>query len=180
MPPQLHAKPHGASRSRLYLLTYNILCAIFWLRILLSTITTLVASPQVSAVYASLETWTRWTQTLAVLEILHAALGIPRPLSELIATSQLTSRIFRSHPISRIYYIHASFCPFCSGLGYQLCISWRDGPLASIFRYGLGVVYGGCNPLFVFCCHAGWIPRPTRSEMVKVSRISPSIKHRLL
>lgn len=121
MPPQLQAKPRGASRGRFYLLGYNVLCAIFWLRIFLSTITALIASPKTSAVYASLEPWTRWTQTLAVLEILHAALGIPRPLSELIATPKLT-RNLRSDPVSRVHYIHAGLCSFRSGLGYQLCI----------------------------------------------------------
>ncbi|KAJ5156383.1 hypothetical protein N7492_009186 [Penicillium capsulatum] len=78
MPPHLQPKPQGASPAHFYLWAYNILCAILWLRVFLSTITAVIVSPNVSAVFASLEPWTRWTQTLAVLEILHAALGFTR------------------------------------------------------------------------------------------------------
>ncbi|CAG7955301.1 unnamed protein product [Penicillium olsonii] len=65
-----------AQPARLYLLAYNTICAIIWARILLTTITTLIAS-DVSSVYA-LEPWTRFAQTLAVAEIIHAATGIVR------------------------------------------------------------------------------------------------------
>ncbi|CEL07911.1 hypothetical protein ASPCAL11065 [Aspergillus calidoustus] len=57
-----------------YLLFYNIVSALLWLRILL-TVITLYWDPQI---YTSIEPWTRWTQTLAVLEVLHAATGITR------------------------------------------------------------------------------------------------------
>jgi len=57
--------------SRGYLLFYNIVSALLWLRILL-TVITLYWYPQI---YTSIEPWTRWTQTLAVLEVLHAATG---------------------------------------------------------------------------------------------------------
>ncbi|CAG7951790.1 unnamed protein product [Penicillium salamii] len=65
-----------AQPTRLYLLAYNTTCAIIWARILFTTITTLISS-DVSSVYA-LEPWTRFAQTLAVAEILHAATGIVR------------------------------------------------------------------------------------------------------
>lgn len=75
MPPPLQSTSRDLlSLTRSYLWAYNTICAIFWLRIFLSTITTLT-SPTIAAVHASLEPWTRWTQTLAVLEILHAATG---------------------------------------------------------------------------------------------------------
>ncbi|PGH13647.1 hypothetical protein AJ79_03495 [Helicocarpus griseus UAMH5409] len=64
---------------RLYLLTYNTTAALFWLHILLTTLSTLLSSsssPNISSVYTSLEPWTRCAQTLAVAEILHAATGI--------------------------------------------------------------------------------------------------------
>ncbi|KAJ0424078.1 tyrosine phosphatase-like protein [Aspergillus carlsbadensis] len=60
--------------SRAYLLFYNILSALLWLRILLTVIT----SHWDSQIYTTFETWTRWTQTLAVLEVLHAATGLTR------------------------------------------------------------------------------------------------------
>lgn len=54
----------------LYLILYNALCAALWARILLSTLTT-----PPSSLYPSIEPWARGTQTLAIAEIFHAALG---------------------------------------------------------------------------------------------------------
>ncbi|KAI9929189.1 hypothetical protein ASPWEDRAFT_168973 [Aspergillus wentii DTO 134E9] len=57
-----------------YLILYNSLSALLWLRILV----TVLSTPSPPSLYSTLEPWTRWTQTLAVLEILHAATGITR------------------------------------------------------------------------------------------------------
>ena len=57
-----------------YLVLYNALGAALWARVLLSTLTTEPAS-----LYSSIEPWARGTQTLAIAEILHAALGISLP-----------------------------------------------------------------------------------------------------
>lgn len=54
----------------LYLTLYNALSAALWARILVSTLTT---SP--SSLYPYIEPWARDTQSLAIVEILHAALG---------------------------------------------------------------------------------------------------------
>ncbi|EAU34958.1 conserved hypothetical protein [Aspergillus terreus NIH2624] len=62
------------STSKPYLLTYNALSALLWLRILIP----ILSAPSTATVYTTLEPWTRWTQTLAAAEILHAALGITR------------------------------------------------------------------------------------------------------
>ncbi|KAG2412367.1 hypothetical protein HFD88_009924 [Aspergillus terreus] len=62
------------STSKPYLLTYNALSALLWLRILIP----ILSAPSTATVYSTLEPWTRWTQTLAAAEILHAALGITR------------------------------------------------------------------------------------------------------
>jgi very-long-chain (3R)-3-hydroxyacyl-CoA dehydratase len=77
--PQSHASSSGVKR--IYLLIYNTVCATLWLRILVTVIFTLVSSPDVSDVYTSVEPWTRFTQTLAVAEIIHAACGTVFPLS---------------------------------------------------------------------------------------------------
>lgn len=65
----------GLSINRIYLLLYNTVCALLWLRIFITLIFTLVSSPDASVVYTSIEPWTRFTQTLAVAEIIHAACG---------------------------------------------------------------------------------------------------------
>ncbi|RAL10896.1 putative membrane protein [Aspergillus homomorphus CBS 101889] len=61
-----------------YLTIYNTINALLWARILLTLLTTLL-SPHPSTttrVYTALEPTTKWTQTLANLELLHSALGI--------------------------------------------------------------------------------------------------------
>lgn len=72
------SQAQASSLSRTYLLLYNATCAALWLHILLSTLKTLLSASEVSEVYASVEPWTRVTQSLAVAEILHAATGLTR------------------------------------------------------------------------------------------------------
>ncbi|KAI9044480.1 putative membrane protein [Aspergillus affinis] len=74
--------------SKAYLLAYNALGAILWLRILLTLLPflpllqpSLSLSPSPStltSIYTTLEPQARWAQTLAVADILHAAAGITR------------------------------------------------------------------------------------------------------
>lgn len=56
-----------------YLVVYNTINALLWVYIFSSIVLSPFQSPQTT--YATLEPWTRWTQTIAILEILHAALG---------------------------------------------------------------------------------------------------------
>ncbi|KAJ5654530.1 hypothetical protein N7490_001533 [Penicillium lividum] len=72
-----HPQPQS-SISQTYLLLYNAICAGLWLSILITTVSTWMQSPDITAVYQSVESLTRYTQTLAVVEILHAALQITR------------------------------------------------------------------------------------------------------
>ncbi|KAJ6005391.1 hypothetical protein N7451_003335 [Penicillium sp. IBT 35674x] len=77
MAPKDPPQPQS-SISRTYLLLYNATCAALWLSILVKTVTTWIQSPDITAVYGSAEPLTRFTQTIAVVEILHAALKITR------------------------------------------------------------------------------------------------------
>ncbi|KAB8273126.1 tyrosine phosphatase-like protein [Aspergillus minisclerotigenes] len=67
-------KQEPLSPKRAYLLFYNAISTILWLRILLTVLTT----HDPASAYTTLEPWTRWTQTLAVAEILHSAAGLTR------------------------------------------------------------------------------------------------------
>ncbi|KAB8218082.1 tyrosine phosphatase-like protein [Aspergillus novoparasiticus] len=67
-------KQEPLSPKRAYLLFYNAISTILWLRILLAVLTT----HDPASTYITLEPWTRWTQTLAVAEILHSAAGLTR------------------------------------------------------------------------------------------------------
>lgn len=59
---------------RLYLITYNTSNAMLWAVVLGRTAQALTtAGPE--AVYPAVGEWTKWTQTLAGLEIIHSVLG---------------------------------------------------------------------------------------------------------
>lgn len=78
MPPNQSRSP---AFSRIYLTIYNTICAFLWLRILVLVVDTVISAPDkdISVAYTTLEPWTRYAQTLAVVEILHAATGKPPP-----------------------------------------------------------------------------------------------------
>lgn len=59
---------------RTYLVGYNALSAALWSVVLVRTIQTL-SSQGPEAVYPTVGEWTKWTQTLAGLEIIHSVLG---------------------------------------------------------------------------------------------------------
>ncbi len=67
-----------------YLILYNAVNAYLWHVVLARVLATLVRTRGTSDTYAEVGAFTKWTQTVAVLEILHAALGTPlaspRPL----------------------------------------------------------------------------------------------------
>jgi very-long-chain (3R)-3-hydroxyacyl-CoA dehydratase len=60
-----------------YLITYNAISALLWLTILTRTLTH-AYPPRPLTLYSSTGTFARLTQTLALLEIVHAALGVVR------------------------------------------------------------------------------------------------------
>lgn len=107
-----HAQQPGSSLSpaprlsplRLYLLGYNILSALLWGHLLVLTLSFLLAPSRPpwhqladrlsgSYDYHNLGWCTKWTQTLAVLEAVHAALGWVRSPLGTVA-SQVASRLW--------------------------------------------------------------------------------------
>ncbi|KAF3770377.1 PTPLA-domain-containing protein [Cryphonectria parasitica EP155] len=66
-----------SSVKRTYLVAYNALSAALWSVVLVTTAQTL-ASTGPKAVYPAVGEWTKWTQTLAGLEVVHSVLGIVR------------------------------------------------------------------------------------------------------
>lgn len=59
----------------MYLLLYNTTNALLWTTLCLSILTT-----SLPALYPTVEPLARWTQTVSIAEILHAALGTNDPL----------------------------------------------------------------------------------------------------
>lgn len=69
---------------RAYLVAYNALSALLWSVVLGRTVATLAANGLETGpalVYPAVGEWTKWTQTLAALEILHSVLGMRGPSS---------------------------------------------------------------------------------------------------
>lgn len=63
---------------RAYLVAYNALSALLWSVVLGRTVSTLASNgPDAgpALVYPAVGEWTKWTQTLAALEIVHSLLG---------------------------------------------------------------------------------------------------------
>lgn len=67
----------SAARKRLqtrYLIFYNLSCAILWLAVF-GRVVLLVPLVGFDNVYGGVGSLVKWTQTLAVLEVVHSALG---------------------------------------------------------------------------------------------------------
>jgi hypothetical protein len=58
-----------------YLIAYNAVSTLLWLAILNRVVTTTVTEQRSDVLYKTTGDFARWTQTVALLEILHAALG---------------------------------------------------------------------------------------------------------
>lgn len=77
---------------RAYLVAYNAASALLWSVVLGRTVATLAANGLETGpalVYPAVGEWTKWTQTLAALEIVHSVLGMraSSPLPRLLNPS---------------------------------------------------------------------------------------------
>jgi very-long-chain (3R)-3-hydroxyacyl-CoA dehydratase len=63
-----------SSFKNLYLVLYNLVCALLWL-VVLSRVVLLVSQGGFESTYAGVGEFAKWTQTIALLEIVHAAAG---------------------------------------------------------------------------------------------------------
>lgn len=61
-----------------YLILYNAISALLWL-VVLGRVVLIESIHGYRSVYTGTGEFTKWTQTLAGLEVLHAALGTPYP-----------------------------------------------------------------------------------------------------
>ncbi|KAG5962925.1 hypothetical protein E4U58_003717 [Claviceps cyperi] len=97
------SRPAGAPAPRAsplktgYLVLYNFVSAVAWSVVLGRTIGLLYLKGP-SAVYAGVGVWTKWTQTMALMEVIHSLLGIVR--APLVTTiMQVASRLLLVWPI---------------------------------------------------------------------------------
>lgn len=75
---------------QIYLILYNFISAILWSTIL-GRVILITAIHGTGMVYLGVGQFTKWTQTLALLEVVHAAIGRSLPRSH--ATSSCINRV---------------------------------------------------------------------------------------
>ncbi|RDH34536.1 tyrosine phosphatase-like protein [Aspergillus welwitschiae] len=121
----------------IYLVTYNSINALLWLYIFSSIVVSPFQSPQTT--YATLEPWTRWTQTIAILEILHASLGLTR--SPIFTT--FTQIFARSVQVWAINYAYPETTSPSPAYKYML-LAWS---FADAIRYSYFAVLSAGAPV---------------------------------
>lgn len=119
--------PPSRSHKTSYLLTYNALSTLLWFTILARTALLLPLVPP-SHIHGAVSSFAKYTQSLAVLEILHSALGIIR--SPLPTTAlQVASRLFVIWVVVEPFY--AVTAP--SAFYVSMLLAWS---LSEVVRYG--------------------------------------------
>ncbi|KXL51183.1 MAG: hypothetical protein FE78DRAFT_136335, partial [Acidomyces sp. 'richmondensis'] len=126
----------SSSNSNFYLIIYNSVSALLWSVALGRTL--LGASVNgYDQVYAEIGTFTKWTQTLAGLEVLHALIGLVRaPL--LTTLMQVASRYLLVWGIVNIFPQTASH-----SLAYTtMLIAWSTTEIIRYSYFALNLAYG--------------------------------------
>lgn len=82
-PPQKAAKPSSPIKTA-YLVLYNAISSLAWSVVLAQTVS-VAATQGWQHVYPAVGEWTKWTQTMAALEVLHSLLGALPLLSSVLA-----------------------------------------------------------------------------------------------
>lgn len=99
----------------LYLLAYNTINTLLWLYILLTTLSLSTSTSASPSLYTTLESSTRWTQSLAIADILHAALGTSTA-TQFYRTCVLKTN--RNNPRPRPNNLHSGLHPLRPSMGY--------------------------------------------------------------
>ncbi|KAL8735979.1 MAG: hypothetical protein Q9166_000541 [cf. Caloplaca sp. 2 TL-2023] len=114
-----------------YLTAYNSVCALLWLSVF-GRVVVVLPITGVESVYEAAGDFTKWTQTVAVLEILHSAFGLVRsPLPT--TTLQVLSRLLLVWAIVDRFPTETSTSPFYS----TMLIAWSA---TEVVRYSYFVL----------------------------------------
>ncbi|KAK0362039.1 hypothetical protein LTR91_006898 [Friedmanniomyces endolithicus] len=121
----------------LYLILYNFVSALLWSVILgrVLLITTLFGY---SSVHSGVADFTRWTQTLAALEILHAAVGLVRaPI--MTTVMQVASRFLLVWLIAYFFPATVSQSPAYT----SMLLAWSVTEVVRYSYFAVNLAYGG-------------------------------------
>ncbi|KAK8933034.1 hypothetical protein H634G_07275 [Metarhizium anisopliae BRIP 53293] len=123
-----------------YLILYNFASAVAWSVVLGRTLAVLYLRGPV-AVYAVVGEWTKWTQTVAIMEILHSLLGVVRaPVSTTVM--QVFSRLLLVWPVVNTWPFLA-LSPFYT----SMLVAWS---VTEVVRYSyFALSLAGALPSFL-------------------------------
>ncbi|KAK3166908.1 hypothetical protein OEA41_010033 [Lepraria neglecta] len=117
--------PHRRQQTQ-YLTAYNLICAVLWTAVL-GRVILLVPLVGFENVAGGVGEFAKWTQTLAVLEIVHSALGLVRsPLST--TAMQVSSRLLLIWGVVNRYPAATAPSPFYS----SMLLAWS---VTEVIRY---------------------------------------------
>lgn len=109
-----------------YLVGYNLLCAVLWTAVL-GRVILLVPLVGFQNVHGGVGEFTKWTQTLALLEVVHSALGLVRsPLPTTVM--QVSSRLLLIWAVVNRYPSSTASSPFYS----SMLLAWS---ITEVIRY---------------------------------------------
>lgn len=154
-----------------YLFLYNGVSFALWGYILLSAIRLLATkyvlgdtTIQVSSIYAILFPTLLWTQTLAVLEVIHSLLGLVRA-SFMTTLMQVASRLFVVWPVLFCFGSHGYFI---ETIGENKAITKSDG-LGSYAFVGCIIAWGitECVRYSFFCIQVAGAQTPALIQWLR-------------
>ncbi|KAI4147994.1 MAG: hypothetical protein L6R39_002940 [Caloplaca ligustica] len=133
--PEARPKPPPLTKSDVakeYLTAYNSICTLLWLSIF-GRVVLLIPITGYESVYEAAGDITKWTQTVAVLEILHSAFGLVRsPLPTTLL--QVTSRLLVVWAVVDQFPAETTTSPFYS----SMLLAWSA---TEIVRYSYFVLH---------------------------------------
>ncbi|KAL3423064.1 protein tyrosine phosphatase-like protein [Phlyctema vagabunda] len=134
-------KPLQSSSPKIqYLILYNFVSAVLWLAVL-GRVLLLVPLVGFGRAYEGVGSFTKWTQTLALLEVVHSATGIVRsPIST--TAMQVASRILLVWPVVNTFPFLARSPAYSSML-----VAWS---VTEVIRYSyFTFTLSGFQPKFI-------------------------------
>ncbi len=139
----------------LYLILYNFVSALLW-SVILGRVLLITALYGFPSVHSGVADFTRWTQTLAALEILHAAVGTfptssPPPPSPTLTQSPARVR-YRPSTCPNHDHGDASGLPLPPRLAHRLLLPRHGLPVPGVHFHAAGVVRDGSGAVLVLRC----------------------------
>jgi len=129
-PEKVAKQVKASSANTQYLIAYNLVSALLWSGVLVRTVLT-VGTEGFEGTYPNVGEYTKWTQTLAGMEVLHALIGVVRaPIST--TAMQVASRFLL------VWGIVNNFPYLASSPAYSsMLVAWS---VTEVIRYGYFVM----------------------------------------